>query len=61
MKREFSILKKLNHKNITKLNQIVESDTQYFLVMEHCTGGDLFDYIVDKQKLESDEAARIFL
>ena len=29
--------------------------------MEHCTGGDLFDYIVDKEKLESEEAARIFL
>ena len=28
--------------------------------MEHCIGGDLFDYIVDKQHLESQEAAYIF-
>ena len=48
-KREFEVLKKVNHPNIVKLLSIEEeNETQHkVLIMELCTGGSLFN-ILDK-------------
>ena len=51
VKREFQILQKLSHPNIAMLYQIIETESQYYLIMEHCSGGDLFDHIVEKERL----------
>lgn len=37
-----------------------ETATHYFLVLEHAPGGELFDYIVARQRCKEDEARRFF-
>ena len=57
--KEINILKKLRHKNISQLYEIIESKNKLYLVVELCEGKELFDYIVDNQKL-SEEVACLF-
>lgn len=56
---EIKCLKKLKHKNIARLFQVFETDTVIYLVLELCSGGELFDYIVKKNRLGESEAAQI--
>lgn len=56
---EVECLNKLQHKNIARLMDVFESDTTIYLVLEYCSGGELFDYIVSKSRLEEDESALI--
>ena len=53
---EISILKKVRHKNIIKLYEIMETPATLYLVMEYCNNGELFDYIVSKDKLNEKQA-----
>jgi len=48
LKREVEIMRQVNHKNILKLNEIFEDETQVFIVMELVKGSELFDRVVDK-------------
>ena len=59
-KKEINILKKLHHKNIIQLYEIMESKTSLYIVMEYCEKGELFDYIVNNGKLNEKEACRLF-
>jgi ankyrin repeat protein len=49
-----------SHAHIVKFVEILESKHRIFLVMENCTGGELYDYIQDNRKLAEPEAARLF-
>ena len=60
LKKEINILKKLHHKNIIQLYEIMESKTSLYIVMEYCEKGELFDYIVNNGKLNEKEACRLF-
>ena len=60
LKKEIKILKKLRHKNIIQLYDIMESKRNLYFVMEYCKGGELFDYIVKKKKLKEPEACIFF-
>ena len=42
-KHEMELLKMLDHPNIQKLHEVYEDDKRYYLVIELCTGGELFD------------------
>mmetsp|Transcript_9261 Transcript_9261/g.20476 ORF Transcript_9261/g.20476 Transcript_9261/m.20476 type:complete len:409 (+) Transcript_9261:348-1574(+) len=48
VRREIAILKEVDHPNIIKLHEVFEDDHKLHLVMELCTGGELFDRIVAK-------------
>ena len=50
--REIHILKLIRHPNIIQLYEIIETPKQLFLVMEYMKNGELFDYIVDKKRLD---------
>ena len=52
VKKEISILKKLRHKNIIQLYEVMESSRNLYIVMEYCEDKELFDYIVNKKRLD---------
>lgn len=57
---EITALKTLDHPNIIKLFEIYEGEEDVYLVQELCTGGELFDFIVNQEFLNEHQAAVIF-
>ena len=57
---EIKYLKLLNHPNIIKIFEVIENDFSFFIVMEYATGGELFNYIVLKEKLSERETSFFF-
>ena len=60
IKREIKILSMMDHPNIIKTYHISENEKNYYIIMEYCNGGELFNYIVKKEKLEENEASMFF-
>lgn len=56
---EIEALKKLRHPNIIHLNDVYITKTKIYLVMELMSGGELFDYVVQKGTLTEEEASTI--
>ncbi|XP_069782037.1 maternal embryonic leucine zipper kinase isoform X2 [Narcine bancroftii] len=56
---EIEAMKNLSHQHICRLYHVIETANQIFIIMEYCPGGELFDYIITKDRL-SEEEARIF-
>ncbi|CAD8060559.1 unnamed protein product [Paramecium primaurelia] len=61
VQREIAILRKVEHQNVIKLYEIIESETNLYLVMEYAKGGELFDYIVKKNQLSELAATKYFI
>jgi len=59
--REIKILKSIKHQHIIKLYEIIETEARIFLIMEYACGGELFDYIVRKDRLSEKEACKFYL
>ena len=55
--REMKMLSELENEHIIKVFQIYENDNHYLIIMEYCEGGELFNYIVEKQRLSENESA----
>jgi maternal embryonic leucine zipper kinase len=36
--------------------KVLETETKIYMVLEYCPGGELFDYIVDRDKLCESES-----
>ena len=60
VQRELAIIKRFNHDNVIKVFNVIEDDKNYYIIMEYCEKGELFDYIVKKQRLNEEEAALFF-
>ena len=45
---EINILTKMDHPNIIKLFEVYEDKRHIYLIMEECTGGELFDRIIER-------------
>jgi len=58
--REISIMKLLNHPNVIRLYEVIDSEIFLFLVMEYAAGGEIMDFIVTHGKLKERDARRIF-
>jgi calcium/calmodulin-dependent protein kinase I len=56
---EIKVLSELKHPNIIKLEDVFETNDRIFIVMELMSGGELFDYVVEKGTLSELEASRI--
>lgn len=52
LRREISILKKVNHPHIIKLQDVYEDKKYIHLVTELCTGGELYDRVLEKSQTE---------
>lgn len=59
--REIKILKEIRHDNIVKLFEIVENADKIYLIMEYASGGELFDYIVSRERLSEREACNLYM
>lgn len=46
--KEVRILKELDHPNIIKIYDFFEDEKRYYVVVDICSGGELFDHIVQK-------------
>ena len=56
---EVEILKTLDHPNILKVYEYFEDDNDYYIVMEYCPGGDVFDKLESVGTFTERYAARI--
>ena len=56
---EVEILSKLSHPNIMQIYEFYDDSTNFYIVSEFCSGGELFDMITDRGSLSEYEAAQI--
>lgn len=60
VKREIKILKMCMHPHIIRLYEVIETPTDVYVFIEYSSGGELFDYIVERGRLTESEARRFF-
>ncbi|XP_013785563.1 serine/threonine-protein kinase MARK1-like isoform X2 [Limulus polyphemus] len=58
--REVRIMKVLDHPNIVKLYQVIETERTLYLVMEYASGGEVFDYLVAHGRMKEKEGRAKF-
>jgi calcium-dependent protein kinase len=57
--KEVEILKTVDHPNLPRIYEFFEDDANFYIVLELCTGGDLFDKIVEQKTFNETQAAEI--
>ncbi|KAL1920630.1 uncharacterized protein VTP21DRAFT_1007 [Calcarisporiella thermophila] len=60
LQQEISILMSINHPCIIRIFGVFDEDKYLYIVLELANGGELFDYVIEKQKLSEIEAQQIF-
>ncbi|KAH1018385.1 hypothetical protein HUJ05_006171 [Dendroctonus ponderosae] len=60
VEREIAIMKLIDHPHVLGLADVYENKKYLYLVLEHVSGGELFDYLVKKGRLTPKEARRFF-
>lgn len=59
LERELEHLMSVNHPNIIKLYEVYEDSNYIHIVMDMCTGGELFEYLVNNGRFSEDKAAMV--
>uniref|UniRef100_A0A8C1JMF9 Maternal embryonic leucine zipper kinase n=1 Tax=Cyprinus carpio TaxID=7962 RepID=A0A8C1JMF9_CYPCA len=59
VKTEIEAMKNLSHQHVCRLYHVIETSSKIYMVLEYCPGGELFDYIIAKDRL-SEEETRVF-
>ncbi|XP_060174992.1 CBL-interacting serine/threonine-protein kinase 11-like [Lycium barbarum] len=60
IKREISIMRRLRHPHIVKLDEVLATKTKIYFVMEFVKGGELFAKIAKAGKFSEDQTRKIF-
>ena len=58
--KENEIIRKFNHINVVYVFQILEDSQNFYIIMEYCKHGELFDYIVKNERLTEEESSIFF-
>ncbi|XP_042327327.1 death-associated protein kinase 2 isoform X1 [Sceloporus undulatus] len=58
IEREVNILQQTLHTNIIKLHDVYENKTDVVLILELVSGGELFDFLAQKESLSEEEATQ---
>ena len=53
-------MRMLDHPGIVKLIDFTEDEAAYYIIMEYCGGGELFDFIISRTRVEEPLAKRFF-
>uniref|UniRef100_A0A183INS0 Protein kinase domain-containing protein n=1 Tax=Soboliphyme baturini TaxID=241478 RepID=A0A183INS0_9BILA len=59
LQNEIDVLRRLQHPNIVRLYETYEDKSNYYLVMELVTGGELFDRIVERGTFSEKDASAL--
>lgn len=57
-RREIEVLKMCQHPNIIRLIDVFENHKYFYIVLEYMEGGDMFDYLKERNFSLQDERAR---
>lgn len=60
IEREIIIMKLISHPNIMGLYDVWENKNDLYLILEYIEGGELFDYLIKRGKLQEYEAINYF-
>lgn len=60
VEREIAIMKLIEHPHVLGLYDVYENKKFLYLILEHVSGGELFDYLVSKGRLSIKEARKFF-
>ena len=60
IEREIKYLKLFSHPNIIQIYEVIENKSSFYIVMEYAQAGELFNYIVKKEKLTEKESSFFF-
>ncbi|XP_060174639.1 serine/threonine protein kinase OSK1-like isoform X3 [Lycium barbarum] len=60
LRREIKIGSLFVHPHVIRLYEVIETPSDIYVVMEYVKSGELFDYIVQKGRLQEDEARHLF-
>lgn len=58
--QEVEVLRRLDHPGIVKLIDFTEDEGAFYVILEYCGGGELFDFIISRTRVEEPLARRFF-
>ncbi|XP_076026596.1 death-associated protein kinase 2 isoform X2 [Genypterus blacodes] len=58
IEREVSILQQIQHANVITLHDVYENRSEVVLILELVSGGELFDFLAQKESLSEEEATQ---
>lgn len=58
IEREVNILKEIQHPNVIALHEVFENKAEVILILELVAGGELFDFLAEKESLSEEEATQ---
>jgi MAP/microtubule affinity-regulating kinase len=53
-------MKLLNHPNIVRLYEVIDTPKELYLILEYASGGEIFDYLVAHGRMKEKEARKHF-
>ncbi|CAM9259038.1 unnamed protein product [Phaeothamnion confervicola] len=59
LRKEIEILRQLDHPNIVKFEDVIETANMIYVVMELVTGGELFDHLLENGSMSEPQAAHL--
>lgn len=60
IEKEINALRICSHPNIVQFYDVLETESKVYLVMEHLSYGELYDYILSQGRLSEAESGRLF-
>lgn len=60
LENEVQLLMRLDHPNIIRTYQVIDSEEECYVVMQFASGGEMMDYLAVKSRLSEKEARKFF-
>ena len=60
LENEVQLLMRLDHPNVIRTYQVIDSEEECYVVMQYASGGEMMEYLAVKSKLSENEARKFF-